>query len=181
VIAALSMGSVSAAACLTLVFAQAAVHKATDFGSFTGFVADYQIVPKSIETAVARAVVAVETALVVLLIIDATRIIGAMLAMILLSGYAAAIAINLRRGRVRVLCGCGGAPQYLSSLLVARNFVLSALAALVVYVFVREPTGNQAFLNVREGAVAIIGGTGLWLAFLLFEQVFANRSLAKSL
>ena len=175
------MGSVSAGACLTLVFAQAAVHKVTDFGSFMGFVADYQIVPKSIETAVARAVVAVEMALVVLLIIDATRIIGAMLAMILLSGYAAAIAINLRRGRVQILCGCGGAPQYLSLLLVARNFVLSALAALVVYVVLREPIGSHAVLDVREGTVALMGGAGLWLALLLFEQILANRSLAQSL
>ena len=175
------MGSVAAGACLTLVFAQAAVHKVTDFGSFMGFVADYQIVPKSIETAVARAVVAVEMALVVLLIIDATRIIGAMLAMILLSGYAAAIAINLRRGRVQILCGCGGAPQYLSLLLVARNFVLSALAALVVYVVLREPIGSHAVLDVREGTVALMGGAGLWLALLLFEQILANRSLAQSL
>ena len=175
------MGSVAAGACLTLVFAQAAVHKVTDFGSFMGFVADYQIVPKSIEAAVARAVVAVEMALVVLLIIDATRIIGAMLAMILLSGYAAAIAINLRRGRVQILCGCGGAPQYLSLLLVARNFVLSALAALVVYVVLREPIGSHAVLDVREGMVALMGGAGLWLAFLLFEQILANRSLAQSL
>ena len=120
-------------------------------------------------------------ALVVLLIVEETRLIGAMLAMLLLSGYAAAIAINLRRGRVQVLCGCGGAPQYLSSMLVARNGVLSTLAGLVVYVFLREPIGDQAFLDVREGAVAITGGTGLWLAFLLFEQVFANRSFAKSL
>ena len=157
------------------------MHKVTDFGSFAGFVADYQIVPKSLETAAARAVVAVEMALVVLLIVEETRLIGAMLAMLLLSGYAAAIAINLRRGRVQVLCGCGGAPQYLSSMLVARNGVLSTLAGLVVYVFLREPIGDQAFLDVREGAVAITGGTGLWLAFLLFEQVFANRSFAKSL
>jgi hypothetical protein len=181
VIAALSMASVSAGACLTLVFAQAAVHKLTDFGSFAGFVADYRIVPKSIEAAVARAVVAVEMALVVLLIIEETRIIGAMLAMILLASYAAAIAINLRRGRVQVLCGCGGAPQYLSLLLVARNFVLAALAAMMVYVFWREPIGSHDFLDVCEGTVAVIGGAGLWLAFLLFEQIFANRSLARSL
>lgn len=180
-IAALSMGSVSAAACLTLVFAQAALHKVTDFGSFTGFVADYQIVPKSLETAVARAVVAVEMALVLMLIIDGTRIIGALLALILLLIYAAAIAINLHRGRVQILCGCGGAPQRLSGPLVARNVVLAALAVIVVYVVVREPVGSHALLDVREGTVAVIGGAGLWLAGLLFEQIFANRSIAKSL
>lgn len=46
----------------------------------------------------------------------------------LLLAYALAMAVNLRRGRRDLDCGCGGAPQPLSAWLVIRNIVLAGAA-----------------------------------------------------
>lgn len=62
----------------------------------------------------------------------------------LLGLYAAAIAINLRRGRVHISCGCGfggtaGRDPPLSWWLVARNLLLGAVALLAVL----PPAGRE--------------------------------------
>lgn len=46
----------------------------------------------------------------------------------LLLAYALAMAVNIRRGRRNLDCGCGGAPQALSIWLVVRNFILAGAA-----------------------------------------------------
>ena len=93
---------------------------------------------------------------------------GALIAMALLLGYAGGMAINLRRGRDRIECGCGGAAQPLSWSLIGRNIAIAALVASALFAPIT--------LNL-EGAIAAIGaGFTLWLGFIAVEQLLANAA-----
>jgi hypothetical protein len=67
-----------------------------------------------------------ELALVPLLLVPATRAGAAATAAALLLFYAAAIAVNLLRGRSDIDCGCGSRPQPLSWWLLLRNMLLAS-------------------------------------------------------
>jgi hypothetical protein len=87
----------------------------------------------------------------------------------LLAVFTAAIWINLRRGRVHIDCGCGGAGQRISHLLVVRNGLLVAgLAAAIL-----APAGG-----IGGGAAVVAGGGAAALAALYFAagQLMANRA-----
>src|ERR1700730_12208844 len=101
-------------ACTTLIaltFAQSAWHKLSELDSFTGFVADYQLIPERIVTRVSKVLVAMEAAVPIGLAMDETRATGAALAMAALLIYAAAMMLNILRGRSHIDCGCGRAAQ----------------------------------------------------------------------
>lgn len=167
-----SLASATAAAYTGLVFTYAAWHKLTDFGSLMGFVADYQIVPEWSVPAVSRVVVGVEVLVPLALIVPGRRVFGACLAIAMLLGYAAAMTANLVRGRRRVECGCGGAPQLLSWSLVVRNIALTGVAALMLL-------PDSSGLSSAGVATAIAGGFTLWTGFVLVEQILANGSRAR--
>jgi hypothetical protein len=169
-----ALPSVAAAAFIGLVFAHAAWHKLSDFGAFMGFVADYQVTPEPAVECVSRAVASAEVAVPLALIFNGTRHSGALLAMVMLLGYAAAIGLNLLRSRRQVSCGCGGAEQLLDWSLVVRNVVLTGIAGLVL-------VANQPSLSSGEAAAAVAAGLTLWSAFGVVEQVLANASRIRGL
>ncbi|MCC6983974.1 MAG: hypothetical protein IT535_11935 [Bauldia sp.] len=158
-----------------LVFARAAWHKASDFTAFTGFVSDYQLVPESQVKAASYGLVAAEIAVVLALLVPGGQGIGALLAIALYALYAGAMAVNIRRGRTSIECGCGGAPNLLSPALLVRNGVLAAVAALVML------GGGGAGLSFGEAAVAVALGFLLWAGFLLAEQILSNAMRARAL
>ncbi len=161
-----------------LVFLRAALHKALDFLEFQGFVADYELLPEALVKPAAAALLALESALVLMLLFSASRAAGLVLAALLLAGYAIAMGINIRRGHTRIECGCGGSPQLLSKTLLLRNALLMVFALLPLL-------GLPEALQSAEIVVAIAAAVFMWLAFLLFEQVNANllaiREMANSL
>ncbi len=157
-----------------LVFARAAWHKASDFTAFTGFVSDYQLVPESQVANASYAIVAIEVAVVLALIIPGGQAIGALLAIALYGLYAGAMGINISRGRTSIECGCGGAPNLLSPVLLVRNGALAAIAALVL-------AGGGTGLGFSEALVAVSLGFLLWVGFLLVEQILSNGLRARSL
>ena len=158
----------TAGAFTALLFARAAWHKLADFTEFTGFVADYQLVPESMVRPVSAAIVAAETTVVVAFLVPGGSPFGALVAMALLVGYAGGMAINLQRGRDRIECGCGGAAQPLSWSLIGRNIAIAALVASALFAPIA--------LNL-EGAIAAIGaGFTLWLGFIAVEQLLANAA-----
>ncbi|WMT86641.1 hypothetical protein NO932_17340 [Pelagibacterium sp. 26DY04] len=159
----------TAGAFTALLFARAAWHKLSDFTEFTGFVADYELVPERLVRPVSAVIVAAETLVVLAFLVPGGAPVGALVAAALLLAYAGGMAINLNRGRDRIECGCGGAAQPLSWSLIARNGVLALFAATALL----APIALDL-----EGAIAAIGaGFTLWLGFVAVEQLLANAAL----
>ncbi len=115
---------------LALLWIVAAVHKVREFEVFSVVLADYRLVPARATQACAVAVIVLEPGLGIGLMIPATRNLALAGSALLLVAYAAAMAVNLQRGRRFIDCGCAGAAgrQPLSGWLVARNLLLAALA-----------------------------------------------------
>ncbi|KQW76042.1 hypothetical protein ASC89_24330 [Devosia sp. Root413D1] len=162
-----SLVAASATAFTTLIFARAALHKLGDFTTFTGFVADYQVVSERQVAPVSMALAAAEVVVVATAFLPGLQPLGSVVAIGLYLLYATAIGLNVARGRDRVECGCGGAVQPLSWTLVARNFVLAAIAAIGL-------AGPISALSVAEAVTAIVSGFTLFVGYQLVEQIMAN-------
>ena len=119
----------------------AAGQKLRGFAVFEVALADYRLVPGKAVRACAVAVIGLELGLGFCLMIPATRSLGLVGSALLLVLYAAAIGVNLHRGRRFIDCGCMGpaSHQPLSGWLVARNLSL-ALLALAAMLPVNERT-----------------------------------------
>lgn len=118
-----------AAAGLGAVLLIGAVEKAADRDSFRDAVDNYRLLPAAANALVARALPVLEGLAGGLLLPVATRALGAALALLVLLAVTGAVVINLRRGRDRIDCGCGGAMHTpLSRGLVVRNALLMLLA-----------------------------------------------------
>ena len=104
----------------TVLFSFALYHKVRDWAGFQRALGDYRLVPASL----------VPIAAVVAALLEASVVFGRFLVVggALLLAYAAAIAVNLIRGRDRIDCGCGGVAgrQRLSWWLVGRNVLCAA-------------------------------------------------------
>lgn len=116
-------------ACL---FLFACYGKLTAFAVFRATFAEYELVPERLTGLIAALVVAIELAIVMGALYVPSAAIAMMAAATLLLVYAAAIEINLLRGRRDIDCGCTGPArrQLISGWLVLRNCVLAAVALL---------------------------------------------------
>ena len=117
-------------AALALLLAVAAAHKLRDVAAFQATFADYRLVPDALGRPLALLVPFVETAAALLLLAPATSALGKVGAAALLVVYAAAVGVNLARGRRHIDCGCAGpyARRPIGGGLVVRNLVLAAVA-----------------------------------------------------
>jgi len=91
--------------------------------------------------------------------VPASRSLAALVAAALIALYAAAIGINLWRGRRDIDCGCAGPDQAqpLRPVLLARNAVLVALALLAsVHPQARELGLFDGFVTLAASAVALL-------------------------
>jgi Methylamine utilisation protein MauE len=113
---------------LALLFLAAAAHKMRDPARFRATVADYRLLPSPLVTLGAAMLVLSELAVAVALAV--ARSWGLAAAAALLALYAAAIAVNLARGRLHLDCGCTGPAlrRPISGWLVLRNLALVAIA-----------------------------------------------------
>ncbi|GEO84120.1 MULTISPECIES: MauE/DoxX family redox-associated membrane protein [Alphaproteobacteria] len=162
-----AMAAAAATTFTVLVFLRAAWHKVADFGTFSGYVADYRLLPEALVELAAKALAVVEFLAVALLVYPATVRAGAVLSVALLALYGLAMAVNIARGRTRIECGCGGAAQRLSQALLLRNALLAAIALLPA-VFGGSPLG------LAEAAVAVTAGLVAWFVYNVIEQLLAN-------
>lgn len=121
--------SVSGRVCVGLVFLLAAAQKASHWRILPGVIANYRLLPRAIVVPAAALLPPLEM-IVGLLLLSAMAMSWTLLASIILLGlFAAAMAINLRRGRADIDCGCGQSflKQTLSWTLVWRNAGLATL------------------------------------------------------
>jgi len=160
---------------LALVFARSAAHKLAEFSFFSATLGEYRLLPALFVGPAAMTLAIAEVAAIGLLLFPDTRTAGAFLAMGLLSLYAMAMAINLRRGRYRIDCGCGGPGQMISWALVIRNLLLAGVASLVAF--------NTAALDaIPAGTLVVFAGVLLcWLLLTIFDQIIGNRSHARAI
>lgn len=156
---------------LSLLFAQAASHKLRDFAYFRSALAGYAVLPARWVGPCAVGVIALESAVAAGVWLPGLGALAGIVAAGLLVLYAAAMLINLARGRRDIDCGCGGAAEArpLSGALVVRNGVLAVGAAMTAL-----PTAARA-LNWLD-AVTIMGG----VATLLFLYAAADTLLANA-
>jgi hypothetical protein len=152
---------------LAALLLRAAWHKTQAFLETTGFVADYGVVPAGREALATRLVIGAEALLLLALILPATRSLGAAGTAALMLGYAGAMASALRRGQRRIDCGCGGAPQYVSALTIARNIGLAGLALVLAVL----PAGGA---GIAGATLSIAGGLTLWCLYAIIERILAN-------
>lgn len=157
---------------VTLIFARAAWHKLGEFTEFTGFVADYRLLPEKLVIPASYAIVGAELLAVALQLVPGGRPFGLVIAVAMLLLYAGSMAVNIRRGRVTIECGCGGAAQPLSMSLVIRNGLLAGLGLVALAL----PLGP---LGPADAIAAIVSGFALWVAYLLVEQILSNASIAR--
>ena len=121
------------ASALASVFLLAGAAKLREPAVFRATVEDYQLLPAALVPAFAWTLPLAECAAGVLLFMTETRAAGALLALLLLALVTGGIAVNLRRGRRKLDCGCGfatGVP--IGPGLVLRNLVLAGSALLLL-------------------------------------------------
>jgi uncharacterized membrane protein YphA (DoxX/SURF4 family) len=153
---------------LGALFVSSALHKLRDVVTFERTLGAYRLVPQRLVRPLARAVPALEAAIGLGALLQYAPAYG--LAMAVLGGYAAAMAINLLRGRRTIDCGCGGDRQPISWALVVRNGVLVATAALAL-----QPAASRA-LGWVDAVTVVCGVLVCALLYGAFNQVLAARA-----
>ena len=117
---------------LGTLFAFSASQKAISFKSFVQTVAAYKVLPHRSARLFGLGITVLEMGVCISLVSGFLSQIGASCAVLLLFLFALAMAINLRRGRNWLLCGCFGPRQNnIKWQLVIRNLLLGALASIV--------------------------------------------------
>ena len=154
-----------------LLFGAAAGHKLADWRRFRAALGNYRLLSAIRWSRPSpSAVVALEIAACVLLLLPTLREAGAVLAAGLLALYAIAIGVNLARGRTSIDCGCLGVGRRapISRWMVGRNLVLAAVVLLAAL-----PRGARELAALD---IVTIAGALLSLAALYAAQSALTRA-----
>lgn len=118
---------------LAVLWFSAAWQKLSAFEVFAATLADYRIVPRGLVKVSSVSLAGFEFVLGAAVLTPMTRNAALIASAVMLITYAAAMGINLLRGRRHIDCGCMGpvARQSLSGWLLVRNALLAALALVV--------------------------------------------------
>lgn len=157
----------AAAASVAVLFLLAALAKLRDIELFQAVLDDYQLLPSPLVAVIARVLPMLELAAGVLLLPVASRLWGSALALALLVLVSGAVAINLRRGRSRITCGCGDDALPLSAGLLWRNGVVGAVALVASQDPNLRPTVWLDFLSTLMATLFLLGlyqAANLWLS-----------------
>ena len=168
---------IASALAIAVLLASAATHKLRAPARFAKQLADYQLLPEALVRPSARVIPVVELAIAFSLLVPVSRSWAALTAASLIALYAAAIGINLWRGRRDIDCGCAGPDQVqpLRPVLLLRNSVLVGLALLAsVAPIVRD-------LNVFDGFVTLFASAVALLIYAAADGLLANSPLLHKL
>ncbi len=159
-------------ALMALVFATAAVGKLRDATTFEGVVANFQLLPEALVRPFARALPWLELLVAVLVWAPgALGVIAQSGGAALLAMFAFAMAVNIRRGRREIDCGCfqTAGRQALAWPLVVRNLGLAG--ALLAAAAWGAPGGDG-----MVWANGLAGGLALFLIHLAAGELTALRT-----
>lgn len=158
---------VAASVAVALLFAVAGIDKLRHRDLLPGVIANYRLLPDALVAPAAALLPGVELLVAVGLLLGFAPL-APMVAIALLLVFAAAMAINIGRGRRHIDCGCGhvGLRQQLGWSQVARNLVLATalLPALAA---------GRADLGMADAALGAAAGVALYLLLLMFSAVGA--------
>ena len=140
-----------------LLLVQAALPKWSSAAEFRAVLANYRVVPAPLVGAVARLVPALETVTAMLLLPGVTRAWADAAGVTLLLAYAGAIAINLRRGRRDLDCGCAGfaARRRIAAWMAWRNVALAAILAVAGLPWAPRPLAWTDAITVAGGVTVV--------------------------
>jgi hypothetical protein len=157
-------------ASVALLFASAAVHKLRDLARFDEIFTAYGLMPAMSGVPISRIVPLLEIVIAIGIAVKVSRPYAASLGIIMLAAYAAAIAVNLRRGHRDLACGCGGPDERrtIAAWMVWRN-VLIALAAVAAF----APWTTRS-LSLTDGITIAFGLLTIALVYLCIDQLFGN-------
>ncbi len=150
---------IASALAIAVLLASAATHKLRAPARFRKQLADYQLLPDALVRPIARMIPVAELMIAFALLVPTWRVYAALTAAGLMALYAAAIGINLWRGRRDIDCGCAGPDQAqpLRPVLLLRNSALVGLALLAsVSPVVRDLGVFDGFVTVAASAVALL-------------------------
>jgi hypothetical protein len=162
-------------AAAALLFGSAAVHKARAPAKFAAALEAYRLLPRQLLAPATLLVPLAEMAAALGMLWRLTRPAAAVLGAMLLATYAAGIAINLRRGRRDIDCGCAGFGQRRA---IAPWMVWRNLALALCLLFLLLPRGSRALTwsDAWTIAAALAAGTLLYLAADLLLGQLAPRA-----
>jgi hypothetical protein len=142
---------------IALLFATAAWHKLRSLRAFSEVFAAYRVLPEQWGHRVARLMPCLELAIAAALPWEMTRHWALMAAMGLLIAYAAALSLNLARGRRELDCGCGtiGSRRAIAGWMVWRNLALALIAATAALPWVSRPLNGLDMLTIVGGLAAV--------------------------
>ena len=156
-------------ATIALLFGSASVHKLRDLTRFDEIFAAYGVATFVSRLRLSWVVPVLELAVAVGLLFDTTRPFAAGLGVILLLGYAAAIAVNLQRGRRDLACGCGG-PNDRSPIapwMVGRNVAFALMLGCMWVPWTSRP------LSFTDAVTVVFGLATLALVYLSIDQLMS--------
>lgn len=164
---ALPLLGVAASVAVALLFAVAGIDKLRHRDLLPGVIANYRLLPDALVAPAAALLPGVELLVAAGLLLGFAPL-APMVAIALLLVFAAAMAINIGRGRRHIDCGCGhaGLRQQLGWSQVARNLVLATalLPALAA---------GRADLGMADVGLGAAAGVALYLLLLMFSAVGA--------
>lgn len=155
---------------LAAILATAASHKLRAPRWFASQLEAYALLPTGLLQPVARLLPLLEGAVALGLLLPASRSVAALAAGVLMLAYAAAIAVNLWRGRRDIDCGCAGPgeSQPLRPLLLLRNAALLGLALLAAAPSLAREIG------LFDGFVAIAAAAVILLLYAAVDGLLTN-------
>jgi hypothetical protein len=153
---------------LAAIFAGAAVHSVRDWPGYTAIVTEYRVAPRGMGILASWVLPPLQGVAAVALLAWPGP--GALLGLALLALFTGALAVNLRRGRLDIDCGCGGADgQQISAGLVLRNLLLMAFLAGAMGAPLSGETDIAAYIGVAGGAAFCIA------TYFAANQLLANQ------
>jgi Methylamine utilisation protein MauE len=181
--------SATMAGFLALLLATASWFKLADLTQFEATLAAYRVLPSALLPVFARLVPVLEALAVVSLVYAPTQWLGLAFAAGLLTLYALAMAINLRRGRNTLECGCGGLSQSVSWFLVLRNLGCAAVAlGLAMTRAMSEADSTAAHLSLSDRSMTgvdlftvVLASLCLFALYVLGNQWSVQADRARSL
>lgn len=161
----------------SVLFGLAALGKIRFYKQFQRVLRSYKLFPEAALSATAVLITGMEVIASMSLWLSPLRVSGALMAAILLTSYALGMAINLRRNRRNLDCGChlgSGQVQPITWFLVSRNLMLSVLVLMLFF----SPVDR--LLGVYDYLVILMGLGVLGLLYFIVDGLIDNQVLLNS-